>query len=337
VPDETPAAPAAPAAEVSAPTNFFHELNSDLPPSADAAATPEPTTEGTGEPAGSPPTPSPATTGGEPAPALATTPAPAAAPPVTEEKKFKIRGREYTAAELVQRRDLLEDLEKSHEQLPHLQQKYLESLEAQRQVQQPAPQPQPQAPPISAEMLRTAYGPTLEERVKAGFVNADFAELYPETAVSYLYDRDLFSQVAQKVDAIEQFLGYVQAQGVQQNIGATITGALDALQSQGGHFDLLKEPKVREDFTRFILELDPKRGQLTPEFLGGQFVAFNKDILLEAARQADVQAKRERERTGRNAQGGDGGPRPPRPPAPSPTDQHFDFLNEGLPVAAARR
>jgi hypothetical protein len=332
VPEGTePAAPAAPAAEVSATEAFLTELNSDLPPSADVAQ-PEPTTQGTGEPAGSQPTPSPATTGGEPAPAAAAAPAP-------EEKKFKIRGREYTAAELVQRRDLLEDLEKSYEQLPHLQQKYLETLEAQRQQQAPPPQmpAQPQAPPVTAEMLRTAYAPQIEESVKAGFLNADFAELYPETAASYLYDRDLFTQVAQRLDAIERLFGAAQIQGIQQSVGAQITGAFDALQAQGGHFELLKEPKVREDFTKYILELDPKRGQLTPEFLGGQFVAFNKDILLEAARQTDAQTKRERERTARNAQGVPGGPRPPRPPEPSPTAQHFDFLNEGLPVAAARR
>jgi hypothetical protein len=332
---ETPAAPAAPAAEVSATEAFLTELNSDFSPSADVAQQPEPSAQTTGEPAGSQPTPSPATTGGEPAPA----PAAAAAPPAPAEKKFKIKGREYTAAEVVQRQDLIEDLVQSYEQLPHLQQKYLETLEAQRQLQAPAPQApvQPQAPPVTAEMLRVAYGPQIEERVKAGFLNPDFVELYPETVAAYLYDRDLFSQVAQRLDAVEQALGGAQVRSIQQSVAAQITGAFDALQAQGGHFELLKEPKVREDFTKYILELDPKRGQLTPEFLGGQFVAFNKDILLEAARQTDAQARRERERTGRNAQGGDGGPRPPRPPAPSPTAQHFDYLNEGIPIAAARR
>ncbi len=164
---------------------------------------------------------------------------------------------------------------------------------------------------------------------KPGFINPDFAELYPETVASQMYENDLNAKARAKVDWLLSVLGQAQAQAVQQNVGARITNALDALQAQGGYYELLKEPKVREDFVGHILNLDLKADQLTPEILGGQFVAFNKDFLLEAARQANEQEQKARAQAVRQAQGGTASSRPLRTPEGEP-DHLWDLVRPGL-------
>src|SRR5262245_52510828 len=87
------------------------------------------------------------------APASDTAPPPAATPaPPSGPAKYKFRGREYTAAEL-EAGGLLNDALTTAEQFPHLQRKYTETLEADRQ-RQLQPQPPQQMQPIPQTQIR---------------------------------------------------------------------------------------------------------------------------------------------------------------------------------------
>ena len=306
----------APAAEVTAPDDFLASLTSDSePPAPPQPAEPVP---GSIERPEVPKAPSPAVPGEEPSTLSAVT----AAVPAPKEKTLKFRGRDYTATELTQqlaqKPELLEDLTQSYEQLPNLSRKHQELLEriagAQPQAQMPSEQPASQQPPITIGMLETAYRPQLDALVQGDWLEGDLVELYPKALSQQLLMRDLLMDTRRAVGDLMQWRGQLVTSADQITVDQQVNGALDQLTGQGGHFDLLKDPKVREDFRGFIVELNPQRKQLTPEFLGRQFAAFNQDVLLEAARQANEQVQKDRAQKVRQAQGGTTSSRPMRAP-----------------------
>jgi len=306
--------------------SFFSELNRDDTPTADGSS-PEPAAPTVAEPESQAPAAEPAAPGAE-----VTAPAgtPAAAPPV--EPKIKIRGKEYTAAELAAKPDLLQDLAQTYEQFPHLQQKYVQTLEQARQVgqpqaqgQQPPAQGQAQQPTLTPQMLRATYDPQMADLVQAGFLEGDLVELYPDAMANILLMRDL---VMDTRAAVANLLGQqAQAEGASRSaqVNQRIVQGFDSLASQGGPFEPLKDDKVRGEFYKYLYELNPQEAQLTPDFIGRQFVAFNHNVYVEAARQLEAQKKADADRAKRNAGGPGGNARPIRSDQPA---THFDWLND---------
>jgi len=307
----------APAAEVTAPDDFLASLTSDSePPAPPQPAEPVP---GSTERPGVPKEPSPAVPAATPVTAAAAAPV----APAPQEKTLKFRGRDYEPAKLVERLtqqpELLEDLVQSYEQLPHLTRKHQELIDRVMGQQQPAqPEAQPQAQPqprISSEMLVANYQPQMQALVQAEDLEGDLVELYPKALARQFLMADLVIDTRNAVRDLLQWRGQIAGSAEQFTVDQQINGTLDQLTAQGGHFDLLKDPKVREGFREFIVgEVNPQRGQLTPEFLGRQFAAFNQDVLLEAARQANEQVQKDRAQKLRQAQGGNASSRPMRAP-----------------------
>lgn len=270
-----------------------------------------------------------------PAPTEGSVPAtaePAAAPP-----KFKYRGREYTVEELVQQ-GLLSDVLTSAEQLPHLQRKYMEALEQQRQAQQPPQQPlQPQETPQQFQARLVAqFKPEIEQVVQSGFIESDFAELYPNAVAQMLWHRNGLREVLGKVAEIEGRLGSFTGKVSARDEMATINGRLDALAErgktpQGKIFAPLADPERRKAFLDFLTNPDeggdPDTRRLTPEFLARMWVAMNHEALLEATTQA-VDAQNAANAAARARAAGDGRGARLTAPAPQPVS-HLDRMLEG--------
>jgi hypothetical protein len=246
-------------------------------------------------------------------------------PPTPAERKFKIRGRDYTAAELAGKPEFLEDLAQTYEQFPHLQRRYQETLEQVVGAQtQPHTAAEPEAP-LNAEMIHAAYKSQLDALAKAELIEPDLVELYPKALSQQLMFRDLLMDTRQAVAALIQRSAESSTDAQAADIYQVVGSAFDQLANHGGHFESLKDGNTRDDFFKYIVELNPQRKQLTPEFLGRQFVAYNQDVLLEAARRIQDQDQRERERQRRAAQGDGGGSRPARVPGQEP-DHLFELV-----------
>lgn len=209
---------------------------------------------------------------------------------------YRIGDREYSAKEL-------QDALVSSQQLGHLQQKYVGLLEQskqwQGQPQQVAQQGQSQ-PQVNVQQqlqaIRAKYDPIVQEAVKSGAVEADFAALFPGMAAQMLMYRDGFNQLAQQMGGVAQNIQQTQQRAQSQGLVSDIGRSINALAQSGDAFAPLKDPNQVQGFFSYLWELNPQIGHLkNPDFLARQWVAYNKDQFLQNSQAQQVAAQRQQQ------------------------------------------
>ena len=204
----------------------------------------------------------------------------------TPEVKYRIGDREYTAQEILA-------WQTSAQQLPHLQKKYMEALEQRQAPQASQPSQAPQQPQIQPQQmlaqLKAKYEPEMQELVKKGLMSQDFVTLFPAEAAQMLWYRDSHNQIAQAVQAIgsqiQQQTQQTQASGLINEVGRNISN----LAQSGEAFAPLKDPQQVQGFMYYLWNLNPQVMHLkNPEFLAGQWVAYNRNQYLQMAQQAQA-------------------------------------------------
>src|SRR5262249_30132551 len=167
----------------------------------------------------------------------------------------------------------------------HLQEKYQARLEDElNQLRQPRAMPQAQ--------IRAQFAGPVQEAVKAGYVESDFAELYPDFASQAMMHVYMLNDARRAIAELQKELGEMTGKSRASEGRQRLDAKLDDLATSGLNgigaevFSPLKEATEREGFFNFLLELNPPIEKLTPEFLGKQWIAFKHEALLTAASQA---------------------------------------------------
>lgn len=175
-------------------------------------------------------------------------------PPAQAEPTFKLRGRTYTMAQIAARPDLVEDLVQTYEQFPHVQKLYNESLQRR---EEPAPE---QAPPeFTPDQTRQVVQADLEQAVKAGHIEPEFAAIYPQVASEMMAFRNMILEQREK---FENFISGVSTVYEQQTSGAIrghVERTLTSVAGEGGLFADLAQPERRKEFLLYLIqEVNPK-------------------------------------------------------------------------------
>lgn len=239
--------------------------------------------------------PSPATTEGEAeggddaGTSPGAPPAPPAAPPAT--KRYTTPdGRQLTAQELEQE-GLLDLAWTHHGQVHQYQKKHEESaarakeLEAELEKHRKPTAPVPEQPRITPDQLLAAMKPELDQLVKDGWIEEDFAELYPKAAARQAADsrylRSLVLAGGKKLNErlveIEKVMGKVTEVTTlteRERLGQTLISRIVA---GGEPFKALEQPEERQAFAEFVVaegagDLDPER--VSDQVLQGLYLAF---------------------------------------------------------------
>ena len=125
-------------------------------------------------------------------------------------------------------------------------------------------------------------------------MSQDFVQLFPAEAAQMLAYRDSFSQVAQYVQAIGQQMQSQQQQSQATGLINEVGQNINRLAQSGEAFAPLKDTGNVQKFMQYLWDLNPQVGHLrNPEFLAGQWVAYNRNQYLQMAAQAQVNAQRQ--------------------------------------------
>ena len=215
----------------------------------------------------------------------------------TEEKRYEVRGIKYTAKEL-EAAGLLEDLAVTHGKHQHLQEKYNELAVEKGKAPAETQPAQPAVQQITNGMIAQTYDQIattiLGDFIKSNLMESDFTEAYPravQTVVGqmrYLFDLVFSNQ--EKLDALiaETKVGKEKITG--QIVHNAYNQQLDALVQKDAKFYAgLKDPKIRTGFTKYLVEevgatVGQTTGEKAPNFLAKQWVAFNADSVIDAAK-----------------------------------------------------
>ena len=203
---------------------------------------------------------------------------------------FRIGDRDYTAQEI-------EAWRTSAQQLPHLQNKYVETLEKLRNTpQQPSPaevQQPSQTPQAYMEALRQKYDPVVKKAAENGLLSQDFVTLFPGEAAQMVHYQQQFEQMTNVMRAVA---GEMQTrQRTEQSSGLVneVARSISNLAQSGEPFAPLKDPAKVQEFFNYLWEENPPVSRLRqPDYLARQWVAFNKDQYLQTAQTRASQAQR---------------------------------------------
>jgi arsenate reductase-like glutaredoxin family protein len=252
----------------------------------------------------------------------------------TEGKKketFKYKDKEYTYEDFLKDPDLRTKLITAANQQSHYQDLYgqqktqFEALQNQinvlMQSQQAAMRPQteqrPQPRPgLTPEQIGFAYKDATNEFVKQGWIDEDFAELYPSTVASMVFLRDLvLGRLGNTETAVETVLAS-RAGEIQQNQQMSrwdrMNQIFDGLASEGGIFEPLKNPQNREEFLTAVGQsLNPEVDLLLsdPSIMRRLWIAQNHEAMIAAAQAAQQRAAIDAEKKRRLAVGEGSGAR----------------------------
>jgi hypothetical protein len=210
----------------------------------------------------------------------------AEAPTPPEQATFEFNGRRYT-------KDELQAALQTREQFPHLQQKYLELKRAEEaRLASQSQQPPAQAPRDPARLranLRASFDPEVKQAVADGLLEADFAELYPDLSAALMLHRDSLTAVANVVNTMNAKIQAYEQQMVGERITSDVKNNMVALSGQHPALAPLSDPTVRDQFWGYLVQLDPKIGQLQdPEYMIGAWVAYRRNEFLSAPAAAPV-------------------------------------------------
>jgi hypothetical protein len=256
------------------------------------------------------------------------TPDPAVAPKL-EVKTYEYRGRQYSVDQLVEL-GVLEDVLQTARQFPTIQTKYQQLLE-QRREGQPTQQPQqqPQQPGFTPEQVAATYVPIAEKVAEAGYIEREAVEAFPRLCSALMQHRDLLYDVRQAVALIMQH--GIQNEEVSQKamFRNYMDTTCDRISGEGDHYAPIKDPQVRQGFYEYLATLSIPAKEVNEDFLKRQWIAYNSEAVLEAARSSAGDRKAQDVKSRRNAAGEGGGPRPaPKPKTEKTVDT--DMLDSFL-------
>ena len=244
-------------------------------------------------------------------------------------KKYKFGDRELTLAE-AEAQGLIQGLIQTAEQLPAVQRKYIDLLEKQRAA---TAEPQPPAQPpakLSQAQIRSAYTDQLQQAIADGYMEADFAEMYPDIATQMLFHRDLLYEARETIAALVGAVNRMAGTTKKTEMETHLDNAFDALAEKDKRFGMLKDAKTRAGFMEYLDQLNPEADQLTGEkhleFLERQFWAYNGAAILEAQRLMGGNKQKE---ANPRVSGDGSGARPTTPSAPQPK-KLLEQLNDSV-------
>jgi len=238
------------------------------------------------------------------------------------EQKFKVRGREYSAAEIMANPHLLEDLVQTYEQFPHLQKKHLEALQQMRQPAQPVPGQQQGPAPVTPEQILAHFGPEAAALGQQGYLEDEFTTVYPKVAANLVGYRKVIELASAKIDRLEAYLAQqnqFSAQATEQQQVARVVQELDSgidhVASSAPTFEPLKDPAVRAQFRDFVVnQLNPEAkaivGEPGRQFMERAAYAFFGPAIAQSIQQQASAARQNQAAQRRNAVGDAGGARP---------------------------
>jgi hypothetical protein len=259
------------------------------------------------------------------------------AAPAPAEQKIKYRGREYTLAELAAKPEVVEAMAQSAEQLPHLQQKYLDALERQRNApsaHQPAQAAQGQPGAISPQRILQEFLPEAQAMEAAGFFDPGFVETQPLLAAQLTGYRKVLENVAAGVAQYQS--DRAQGQQFQQvsQIAQSLDRGLDSLPAIGPQFEAIKNPEVRAAFRDYLINVvNPESSKITgekgQEFLARQFFAFQYEAINNANQQQAAAVQNSRN-IARSRAAGEAGSARPAAVAEDPWLKELDSFGVGV-------
>jgi hypothetical protein len=307
-----------PVGQVSEPVSMIDELIGDSPASepsgADGSGDAEPASTSEGEPSAELAEPETET---EPQAAAQ------AQPQVTQSAtggKFKFKGKEYTHEELLRDPRAVNALIQTYEQFPHLQSKYTQALETVRAIQEQqirqAPQQGrsdvqqqagPQVTPAQLQaQMRAMYHDKAKQAAAEGFLEKDFVEDYPDLASHIMRGLERISRGEAVIAQMMQQTAGERMSREQADYSGAFTRALDAVAERGDMYANLKDPAARDGFFNYMQQLNPSAAQaIDPEFLSAQWIAFNRDVIVQAqqARNQQLSATRKSQRVAARGEG----------------------------------
>jgi hypothetical protein len=199
-------------------------------------------------------------------------------------KKYKIQGKEYTVDELV-KAGLLDKVVTQSEQAVHYQDLYhgiksqVDQI-TQQQNQQAAQMAQRQAP-IRPEQIAAAMHPHIAQAVNGGFVEQEFAEMYPNTVATQMYVNNELVQLKQIVTGIYQYFMRDRNEKLFQQVKSNFNGFCETLAAHHPVYANLKKPEEREKFFDYVsTKVNPEAGAINEEFLGQVYLAYQRDNIL---------------------------------------------------------
>lgn len=270
----------------------------------------------------------------EPAVELAPEPEPDKPP----EKKYKYKGEELSLDDMIQR-GLIDDVITQAQQVRHYQEQYEnikqqseQARQALEQQQQQAEEQQPRG--IPADQIFSAYQPQFGQVAEAGFVEGDFTELYPRTMSAMLYHRDLLYDTRKAVEELQKMVLGDHQERQATSAQQTIYQQIDSLSAKGKIYEPLKDPGVRQGFYDYIVEIDPKMNQLTPEFIDKQYFAYNSAIFADLKESPRTEPAGEKRRQAKG-EGTTSRPGPVPKTEKTEEDETFDLLGVSDKLAQA--
>ena len=280
--------------------------------------------------------------------------------PPKPDKVFTLHGERFTAKQLAERiaanPDLAEDLTQTYNQLPALQRKHLELLEAMRGAPKPGeatkadPNTAPAAPAMSKDealkVFSDANKPVLEHLVAQGLMSEDFVDVNPaearllahNTAKTQATEARLNQFMADAQDFVQKLIFPMfeaARQAAETNERQVRDTALDARLAtlSGSHEALapLSDPEVRSSYVRQLratVQVDDD-AKMDDAFLRGQFLAFQADPFLQAAVEIAKVRERQKARETRTVAGDAGSAGRAKPPASSGNQDIMEFFGKG--------
>ena len=260
---------------------------------------------------------------------------PAEAPPVepVAEKRYRVKTaeghKELTAGELAEQ-GILEDLIQTREQHPHLTQLHQRLVDDHKELQERVkslekPPVTEETPVITQAQGRVTYQEDVDAAVKAGYIEQDFGELYPDTVSQMMYHRNLLYDVRQAVVELQSEGRGTKQREQGQSVTGQLNGHLDGLAKSDDLYKGLGDPDIRKGYIEFLAnDLKVTVDQLTPGFLGKMWIAYNSEAITEAKKQAVLVQEKEDEDL-RLTAGVGGGARPGGRETPS-KDPGADLL-----------
>jgi hypothetical protein len=245
-------------------------------------------------------------------------PAKPAVQPKPEFKTYEYRGKQYTIEQLVEL-GMLEDVLQTARQFPTIQTKYQQLLEERRLAPQPGPgqpaqpQGQPQPQRVTAEQVLAAYTPVMEAVANEGYIEKEAVEAFPRLCSALMQHRDLLYDVRQAVAMIMQHGIQRQEVDTRTSFLNYLDGLCEKVGGQGDHYAPIKDADIRKGFYEYLATLSIPANEVSEDFVKRQWVAYNHEAMLEAAKTSAIDLKAKDVKNRRNAAGEGGGPRPAAP------------------------
>ena len=208
--------------------------------------------------------------------------------PEKEQKEVEVKPEEEAKKEEKQPTEA-ELLKVYKEQLTHFQKLYEEEkkdkelkLQEAQKAKVPAEEPARTAP--TQEQIRAHYIPEVKKTIDNGYMSEEFANSYPDEAVQLLYHRDIIYNLVKRVGEVVTLLNQQHGTSQASGMDNTINSLFDTASKKDEFYAPLAEPEVRTKFKEYLLELNPFVDQINEEFITRQWLAYNKEVILEAAK-----------------------------------------------------